>query len=542
MPGTLGIALTGIQAAQYDPDALAFINAAAIVDTVSRYAINNLVTDMKLNGLWTKMSAVYPMAGGNATSHSYNLKNTAQYQLTFAGGWTHTSTGAKPNGTNAVFGTGLLMNELTVNDTHLSYYSRTNQDSGIGQSGFPIELGANAVISGIDVQINLLIQRNPTFLIPTRVFQSRQYSDPDIPGNINGSVSIDMDVTTGLYIGTRTNSTTHKGYRNGSQIGTTNTATNTYTLSSSAEIRNGLTGAYTARECAFASIGLGLTDSEALTFTSIVQRYQNALSRAIVAIPTVQDLDAQNFLVASGITDSTQAQAVQNLTAGLKYYSLWDKLQAIYPFAGSTSTTQKFNLKSPFDTDAAFRLVFNGGWTHSSTGALPNGTNGYARTHYTPTGNGDQNSLHLSYYSRTTNSTIDRAEFGSYSTGSPTVYTLLEVQLSTTLMRANMNSSSFSGITGTSTNSAAFFLGNRTSSTVSNGWRNGVKLFTGSTTSGANTTELFLCALNPPGFSPSSFSMRECAFASMGEGLTDTEAEDFYTVVQAYQTALSRNV
>lgn len=37
-------------------------------------------------------------------------------------------------------------------------------------------------------------------------------------------------------------------------------------------------------------------------------------------------------------------------------------------------------------------------------------------------------------------------------------------------------------------------------------------------------------------------SGREFAFAHLGDALTDTEASDFYTAVQAFQTTLSRNV
>lgn len=41
------------------------------------------------------------------------------------------------------------------------------------------------------------------------------------------------------------------------------------------------------------------------------------------------------------------------------------------------------------------------------------------------------------------------------------------------------------------------------------------------------------------GYSPSPF---ECAFASIGDGLTDTEAVNFYTAVQRFQTTLGRQV
>jgi DUF2075 family protein len=38
------------------------------------------------------------------------------------------------------------------------------------------------------------------------------------------------------------------------------------------------------------------------------------------------------------------------------------------------------------------------------------------------------------------------------------------------------------------------------------------------------------------------FSDRECAFASLNEGLTNTEASNFYTSVQSFQISLNRQV
>jgi hypothetical protein len=94
------------------------------------------------------------------------------------------------------------------------------------------------------------------------------------------------------------------------------------------------------------------------------------------------DPDAEAFLTAAAITDATITSAVDTLVTDLKTANIWTKMKAIYPMVGGSATTHKWNLKNPLDTDAAFRLVFNGGWTHSSTGALPNGTNGYANTFF----------------------------------------------------------------------------------------------------------------------------------------------------------------
>ena len=111
-----------------DADAQAFITTASITDPTQQSAINQLVLDLKGYSIWSKIKALYPFVGGNSTSHSYNLINTSNYQLTFNGGWTHSSTGALPNGTNAYANTGFNNNTefSAYNNMSLGYYSRTN--------------------------------------------------------------------------------------------------------------------------------------------------------------------------------------------------------------------------------------------------------------------------------------------------------------------------------------------------------------------------------------------------------------------------------
>jgi hypothetical protein len=93
------------------------------------------------------------------------------------------------------------------------------------------------------------------------------------------------------------------------------------------------------------------------------------------------DPDAQAFINATGIS-GTNADAINDLVLDLKSYSLWTQLKAFYPAIGGTSTSCKYNLINPADTDAAFRLTFNGGWTFDSAGMKPNGTNGWANTYF----------------------------------------------------------------------------------------------------------------------------------------------------------------
>jgi hypothetical protein len=251
------------------------------------------------------------------------------------------------------------------------------------------------------------------------------------------------------------------------------------------------------------------------------------------------DADAQAFITAAGITDATQQSAINTLVLDLKGYSIWDKMKAIYPFVGGTSSTHKWNLKDPRDLDAAFRLVFNGGWTHSSTGALPNGTNAYADTKLNPSGLLNANNISISTYLRT-NSDGLFCDLGAVSTVNYqyTIYARLSNVLYT-----DLGTSTFGRITYANTDSRGHFISTRTSSTSFKAFKNSTLKATLTTIqSNPLLSRVIFLGANNDVSGTIQYSNRECAFATIGDGLTDTEAANFYTAVQAYQTTLSRNV
>ena len=512
-----------------DSDVRAFIIASGITDPVTIFAINNLVIGLKTNGLWTKMSAIYPMAGTTATTQKWNLKDPrdldAAFRLSFIGGWTHTSAGATPNGTNGYANTFLTPSStLTVNSTHLSVYLNTNNAPPYAD---PVEIGCfNSVTRSI------LLQQAIAATLLTR--------------NLGGVISGAQSGRTGFGITSKTSATVTTLYKNGLSVASGNSGGTLPTLPIFIGTMNYLgspfsTG-WTNNTIAFSSIGSGLTDAEALTLTSLVQRYLNTLSRSAVAIPTVQDIDAQNFLVAAVITDNTQANAIQNLVAGLKSNSLWTKMQAIYPFIGSTSTTQKFNLKSPYDTDAAFRLVFNGGWTHSSTGALPNGTNAYADTKYIASTSSNLTSSHFSIYSRTAGAGAFQNELGV--ANSDTQRMILITRWTTNALFADLFSVNQRVTIATAPTTTGLFTVSRNTSSEMIVYRNGSQIGINTATDGAAalpTIAAYLSAFNNAG-TPANFSSKQLAFATIGSSLTSTDAANLYTLVQAYQTLLSRQV
>jgi len=251
------------------------------------------------------------------------------------------------------------------------------------------------------------------------------------------------------------------------------------------------------------------------------------------------DPDAQAFITAAGITDNTQQNAINTLVLDMKGYGIWTKMKAIYPFVGGTATTHKYNLKNPLDSDAAFRLVFFGGMTHSSNGILFGGVNGYADTKLNMSSNYSVNdSTHISFYSRTSAAGFQDFEMGVFNGTSIIGVTLRRSDFSFSTYYA-VNSGAY--ISFTDSNAAAFYISNRLG-TTENGWRNSTKTATTTNTALARPSlnmwiggQNFNNSLNQP-------TIRECAFASIGDGLTDTEAANFYTAVQNFNTSLSRQV
>ena len=247
------------------------------------------------------------------------------------------------------------------------------------------------------------------------------------------------------------------------------------------------------------------------------------------------DADAQAFITAASITDTTQQSAINTLVTQLKTYGIWTKMKALYPFVGGTASSHKWNLKDPRDVDAAFRLVFNGGWTHSSTGALPNGTTAYADTKLNDENTLSLNSAHISTYLRTNSDGLycDMG-LGEYTTNDTSIFSKYSNVFYPRVHNIN------NGISNT-TSSLGLFMSNRISSTEVRAFQNNtLKIISNNSTSKFNGN-IFISAMNRP-IGTAFYSPREQAFASIGDGLTDTEAANFYTAVQTFQTTLNRQV
>jgi len=246
------------------------------------------------------------------------------------------------------------------------------------------------------------------------------------------------------------------------------------------------------------------------------------------------DVDAQAFIDAAGITATTQQSAINTLVVSLKSNSLWTKFSIIYPFVGGTATTHMYNLKDPRNLDAAFRLSFLGGWTHSVNGATPNGSNGTANTFLNPSISLSLNSTSVSIYSRT-DINAQQCDIGLFDASNQLLtFTRISGNHSTRIHTAN-----FGGDTGGISDSLGMFISTRTASNIQKTFKNGVLVVNGTTSSsGITNRNLYLSRTNGTG----NFSTRQLAFVSVGRGLSDSESTNFNTIVQTFQTSLSRQV
>jgi hypothetical protein len=246
------------------------------------------------------------------------------------------------------------------------------------------------------------------------------------------------------------------------------------------------------------------------------------------------DFDAQAFFdrvtAAGGSLSATEKTAIDTLVRQMKADGSWTLMKAIYPMVGASAAACAQNLKS-----SSFTGTFSSGWTFSSQGASTVKASGsYMDTGLRASTNLTTTNTHNSYYNNLVISgdshivvgdgIIDSLWMGLYATQNG-YYNAIACGFQNPTL-------------GTTT---AFFLANKQTSTTLKMIKNNTIVLNASvlTTSFSSTQNVYLNNYN----TATSFSAgSRCAFASMGDSLTDTQASDFYTAVQAFQTTLSRQV
>ena len=243
------------------------------------------------------------------------------------------------------------------------------------------------------------------------------------------------------------------------------------------------------------------------------------------------------WIAATSETDTTIISALNTLETDLTTYGLTSKMKALYPFCGGTAAKHKFNFLDARDLDAAYRLTFSGGWTHSSTGALPNGTNAYANTFIIHKDVIPRDSGCLLYYSNSVGAvtSTDYYDMGAYSVSSNLA------------MLINFNSNMYNAFndaysTTANTHTHGLYSIQRISSTQKESYKNGTRLAllnTNSVDNSTNNNPILIGSINIGSY----FGNKRCAFSAIStQSLTSGEQANLYTAVQAFNTTLLRNV
>lgn len=245
------------------------------------------------------------------------------------------------------------------------------------------------------------------------------------------------------------------------------------------------------------------------------------------------DSDAQAFLTAAGITDPTQSNAVNQLVIDLKAASIWSKLLAIYPFVGGSATKHKYNLKDPRDLDAAFRIVWNGTVTHDASGVTSDGSSGYGDTKLIPSVVMQTNGGSAGVWADGTTG-VNQVAMG-VQTSSPKITQIVphwsdntaypSISGSQGAFSAYGASTLFQVVRSDATN--CFYQADTTRTS-----------FTGAYD--PPTHVIYVAALNNAGTPGFYYSNNPIKFAYVGDTLTTTDTDNFFTAVSDFQTALGR--
>jgi hypothetical protein len=253
------------------------------------------------------------------------------------------------------------------------------------------------------------------------------------------------------------------------------------------------------------------------------------------------DVDAQAFFdrveTAGGTLTTTEKNATNQLVLDMKTAGIWSSMKAIYPMVGASAAACAQNLKS-----SSFTGTFTSGWTFASTGVAGNGTSAFFNTNFNTATNQSVNNLSLSLYIRTESmGTGFRTDMGNNDSANALPLTNFESNGTIRYQYCWDYSSAFGSIT--TTDSRGMWGTSRSGATswISFERNTAVAKTTATTQIRIPNNNVYLGAQNASG-TASQFSSKQIAFAHMGDSLTSTQYNNFYTAVQSFQTTLSRQV
>jgi hypothetical protein len=290
--------------------------------------------------------------------------------------------------------------------------------------------------------------------------------------------------------------------------------------------------------------GLNLNTTYTIEVKPVDIFYNKSTSNVVsvtTANPSYTDADANAYISAATLISSEQESAYKLIT-DLKTAGLWTKIQALYPFKGTTAAQHKWNAKNPLDTNAAFRLAFTGAATFSNLGYQLNGSS-YANTNFAVNLNANINSFGATIVCGTNNNTIgaDVTDMGSTNPASATNMFRFSVRSN------NTNKTSY--FVSYNQSNGAFFSNNLDCRGIHTGLRNSIsenKLFINSILRGtgtgggtAPTGAVFIGASNQSN-APFGYSNQRIQIVIIHEGLSNAEVATLHSIIDTSEAIAGR--
>jgi hypothetical protein len=244
------------------------------------------------------------------------------------------------------------------------------------------------------------------------------------------------------------------------------------------------------------------------------------------------DSDATLFFNSAQITDTTAKRAINDLVVHLKTDSLWNKFLAIYPMVGGTASSTKWNLKDPRDVDAAFRITWNGSPVFKATGVTCSALTDFGDTHLVDSLLSFNNSS-MAFYSETSNQ-IAGYDMGCSNSIYPynimAIYEDFDKDIVNTLFNA------YGTTPYQPSKTTGLFINSSKDDKVVR-YDNGASVADfGSPSEAYTNASITIGKIADDDF----MGQKECALATIGQGLTASQVQTFYNIVQAFQTTLGR--
>lgn len=247
-----------------DADATAYlaavVSAGGTTDATIDAAVDTLFVDLKAAGVYSKLFAFYPVVGGIAASHAINANGNTSYDLTFAGGWTHSVSGMTSNGSNAYADTNVTPQDLGSAGTGLDNHHLLSSHAGVTTLGYegagpsPYMALRHGFIQWLDAQDDVTVGSTYGTGVPALQIGLR---------TSNTSINTQWMVTGGSI-----------GKQTATDGGATSITTNSIEIG---RISN--TSFYIGKLTNMWSLGDGLTDTEVSDYFDAINTFNNSLSR-----------------------------------------------------------------------------------------------------------------------------------------------------------------------------------------------------------------------------------------------------------------------